>query len=229
MIVDFISFWVAVLPPYRGQAMLIETILTDPILFLRIIILVVASVTLHELAHGIAALSQGDDTPKKSGHMTLNPVIHMGWESIIFLCIAGMAWGQMPINPARFRHKKISNILVSIAGPLLNLGLGILFLLILKLDFSLFSTRILSSEFLYLGASINLSLFLFNMLPIPPLDGFHVFSEFFPSLKPLESSPFGLLALTILLVSGFSLGLGFIANAVICAVVPSMQGCQVVF
>ncbi len=110
--------------------MLFETLLTNPIFFLRTILIVVISITLHELAHGFVALSQGDDTPKRTGHLTLNPVVHMGWESIIFLCLAGIAWGQMPINPARFRHKKISNILVSAAGPILNLCLGILFSII---------------------------------------------------------------------------------------------------
>ncbi len=72
--------------------MLINTLLTDPVLFFRIVLIVIASVTLHELAHGWVALSQNDDTPKRSGHLTLNPIVHMGWESIIFLCIAGIAW-----------------------------------------------------------------------------------------------------------------------------------------
>ncbi|MCV3215717.1 hypothetical protein OGM63_19740 [Plectonema radiosum NIES-515] len=61
-------------------------------------------------------MSQGDDTPQRTGHLTLNPVVHMGWESIIFLCIAGIAWGQMPVNPSKFRSAKLGNIIVSAAG-----------------------------------------------------------------------------------------------------------------
>jgi Zn-dependent protease len=209
--------------------MLIETLLTDPVLFLRIIVIVIASVTLHELAHGWAALTQGDNTPQKSGHMTLNPVVHMGWESIIFLCLAGIAWGQMPVNPSRFRHPKMSNILVSVAGPLLNLALGILFIVLLRFDLSLSSMRILSPEFLYLAAYINLSLFLFNMLPIPPLDGFYVYSEFFPALKLLNNSPLGLFALIILFNSGLTSGLSLLTKGVLCTAIPSLESCHALF
>jgi len=75
---------------------------------------------------------------------------------------------------------------------------------------------ILSEQFLYFGASINLSLFIFNLLPIPPWDGFHVFSEIFPGLKPLKDSPFGFFALMIIFISpGFSEGLYAMSNVVI--------------
>ena len=196
--------------------MFIETLATNPLLFFRIVLILILSVSLHELAHGFAALSQGDDTPKKTGHMTLNPVVHMGWESIIFLCIGGMCWVQMPVNPSKFRSPKWGNILVSAAGPLLNLGLAFLFIILLRLSSSPPINGILSYQFLYLGASINLSLFIFNLLPIPPLDGFHVFSEFFPALKPLKDSPFGFFALMIIFISpGFSEGLYAISNVVI--------------
>lgn len=195
--------------------MLIEELVYNPILFFRIIVIVIASVCLHELAHGWAAILQGDDTPLKRGHMTLNPVVHMGWYSIIFLCIGGICWGAMPVNPDKFRSPKWGNILVSAAGPLLNLALGILFLILLKLASNPPLEGILSLQFLLLGARINLILFLFNLLPIPPLDGFHVFSEFFPSFKPLENSPYGLLALMIIFTGGFTLGLGAVADLII--------------
>lgn len=198
--------------------MLINELLINPLVFFRIIVIVIASVCLHELAHGWAAVTQGDDTPRKTGHLTLNPVVHMGWYSIIFLCIGGICWGQMPVNPSKFRSPKWGNILVSAAGPLLNLALGILFLIVLKVSFSSPLTGIVSSQFLLLGARINLILFLFNLLPIPPLDGFHVFSEFFPSFKPLENSPYGLLALMIIFSGGFASGLGEIADLIIRAV-----------
>ncbi len=194
--------------------MLINELFTNPVLFFRIVVIVIVSVCLHELAHGWAAITQGDDTPLKRGHMTLNPVVHMGWYSIIFLCLGGICWGQMPVNPSKFRSPKWGNIWVSAAGPLLNLALGILFLILIKLSISTPLEGILSLEFLLLGARINLILFLFNLLPIPPLDGFHVFSEIFPSLKPLENSPYGLLALMIIFSSGLTSGLGDVANLI---------------
>ena len=147
-----------------------------------------------------------DDTPTITGHMTLNPVIHMGWPSLIFLCLAGISWGQMPVNPANFRTEKWSNIIVSAAGPFLNLCLAFLSILMIKGTVYTSLGNIFSPEFFLLAARLNVVLFLFNLLPIPPLDGFHVFSELFPSLKPLRNSPFGLAAFMILFISGaFSL------------------------
>ena len=196
--------------------MFIETLITEPIHFFRIVAIVIFSITLHELAHGWAAMSQGDNTPQQTGHLTLNPVVHMGKESIIFLCLMGIAWGQMPVNPSKFRSGKLGNILVSAAGPLSNLALGILFIMMLKILAILSLSGLFSAEFLYLAARINLTLFLFNLLPIPPLDGFHVFSEIFPQLKPLEYTQFGLFAMMVLfIVPGFGIGLGRIADFLI--------------
>jgi Zn-dependent protease len=196
--------------------MFIKILFTEPIYFFRIILIVIFSITLHELAHGWAAMSQGDNTPQKTGHLTLNPIVHMGKESIIFLCLMGIAWGQMPVNPSKFRSPKLGNILVSAAGPLLNLTLGILFIGVLKLLSNLSISGFFSGEFLYLAARINLTLFLFNLLPIPPLDGFHVFSEIFPKLKPLENTQFGLIALMLLfIIPEFGTGISGIADLVI--------------
>ncbi|MEA5565162.1 site-2 protease family protein [Anabaena sp. UHCC 0399] len=193
--------------------MFIETLITEPILFFRIVVIVILSVTLHELAHGWAAMSQGDNTPQKTGHLTLNPVIHMGVESLIFLCLTGIAWGQMPVNPAKFRSPTLSNIIVSAAGPLSNLALGILFIALLKFFANPDSPGIFSFEFLYLASRINLTLFLFNLLPVPPLDGFHVFSEIFPQLKPLQHTNFGIFAMMLLfIVPGVGTGLSKIAE-----------------
>ncbi|AUB37720.1 Zn-dependent protease [Nostoc flagelliforme CCNUN1] len=161
-------------------------------------------------------MSQGDNTPQQTGHLTLNPVVHMGKESIIFLCLMGIAWGQMPVNPSKFRSGKLGNILVSAAGPLSNLALGILCIGMLKFISNRSLSELLSGEFLYLAAQINLTLFLFNLLPIPPLDGFHVFSEIFPQLKPLQYSQFGVFAMMLLfIIPEFGTGLSEIAHLVI--------------
>ncbi len=181
--------------------MFLTTLLTEPVLFLRIVIVIIISVCLHELAHGWAALSQGDDTPKQSGHMTMNPVVHMGWQSIILLCLAGIAWGQMPVNPDKFRFPRFSNILVSAAGPLMNLALCLLAVFLLKVLAGPISVGVVSYKFLNIVARTNIILFLFNLLPIPPLDGFHVVSEIFPSLKPLNNSPLGLMMMMIVFIN----------------------------
>jgi Zn-dependent protease len=213
-------------PPYLTEVKnaIIQDLFTHPLYFLRIILIVIISITLHELAHGVAALSQGDKTPVLLGRMTANPLVHMGWESIIFLCLFGIAWGQMPVDPRQFRHPKWGQILVSAAGPLLNIALGIICIGILKWNLKVAFGMILSSGFLYMGAAINLSLFLFNLLPIPPLDGFYVFSELFPKLKVLDVRPYGLLLLSVFMFTGFSKALSIIVNAVISTIVPSFYG-----
>lgn len=196
--------------------MFINTLITNPIHFFRVVVIVIISITLHELAHGWAAMSQGDDTPERTGHITLNPVVHMGWESIFFLCIAGIAWGKMPVNPYKFRWAKLSNILVSGAGPLCNLVLGILCISLCKFFLNSPLREIASIQFIYMAARINLVLFLFNLLPLPPLDGFYVFSEIFPKLKALENTQFASLALFVLfLIPGLGAALGKIADLII--------------
>ena len=83
------------------QNLFISRLFSDPIFFIRYIVIIIGSIVIHELAHGIAAISQGDNTPKTSGHITPDPIVHMGWVSIIFLCVSGMAWGLMPVNPSK--------------------------------------------------------------------------------------------------------------------------------
>jgi Zn-dependent protease len=156
---------------------------TNPVFYVQAVVVTILSICLHELGHGFAALSQGDDTPSRSGHITMNPVVHMGVPSLVLLMVIGIAWGQMPVNPSRFRSRQWGDFLVSIAGPLTNLALTALFVTALKANIPF-----LKPEFLIYGAIINASLFLLNMIPIPPLDGFNVFSKFFPNLQFLNSS-----------------------------------------
>lgn len=156
---------------------------TNPVFYVQAVVITILSICLHELGHGFAALSQGDDTPSRSGHITMNPVVHMGMPSLVLLLVIGIAWGQMPVNPARFRSRQWGDFLVSIAGPLTNLALTALFVAALTAKISF-----LKPDFLIYGAIINATLFLLNMIPIPPLDGFNVFSKFFPNLQFFNSS-----------------------------------------
>jgi Zn-dependent protease len=186
--------------------MLLQSLFSDPIYFLRFVVIIVFSIVLHELGHGIAATYQGDDTPHATGHMTLNPVIHMGWPSLIVLCLVGMAWGAMPVNPRKFKDGSTGRIMVSAAGPMTNFAIAAVCIIVINL-FSRQTGSLVSLEFFYMAASINLGLGLFNLLPIPPLDGFSVCSEFFPSLKALTHHPAANFIFILLFVTG---GLQFI-------------------
>lgn len=179
--------------------MFLTELFTHPIFFLRYVAIVIVSISVHELAHGWVAVAQGDDTPQRTGHLTPNPLIHMGLESVLFLCVAGVAVGQMPINPAKFRSPRMGNILVSVAGPFSNLAIGLFCIVMLKLTVGTSSTHIWSVDFFLLAAQINFVLFLFNLLPAPPLDGFRVLCEIFPELKLLDDT-IGLFLLMILLL-----------------------------
>jgi len=138
---------------------------------------VVGSITLHELGHGFAALRYGDDTPRRSGHITWNPVVHMGPYSLIALLLIGIAWGMMPVDPSRMKGR-YAETKVLLAGPLVNLALFLIAAVLYALWTPL-ATRAGVEEplltnmdiFLRLGAMLNVVLFLFNLVPIPPLDG----------------------------------------------------------
>lgn len=199
--------------------MFLEILFEDPALFLKYVVIIILSICLHELAHGFAAIAQGDDTPQASGHMTMNPMVHMGGPSLLFLCLSGMAWGLMPVTPSKFRNKKYGDFLVAAAGPAMNLTLALLAILIFNVSIRLSWDQILSSKFVLMLAQINFSLCLFNLLPIPPLDGFRVWSTFIPSLKVLQG-PFGMVLLVLLfVVPGFGDALVSCSNAMIQALV----------
>jgi Zn-dependent protease len=195
--------------------MLIQTLLSDPISYFRIIVIIILSITFHELAHGVVAIHQGDDTPIKTEHMTPNPITHMGVESIILLCVVGLAWGAMPVNPNKFHHPRWSSVFVAAAGPLSNLGIALGSIALLNMTFA-FDWTAVSPHFLFLAAWINVELFLLNLLPLPPLDGFHVICGFLPQLKVLENSPLGLVTLVILFTGGLASGLSVLAKLGIC-------------
>ena len=133
---------------------------------------------------------EGDDTPRVTGHMTANPVVHMGMPSIIAFLIIGIAWGMMPVNPYRFRHGKWGRIFVSAAGPLMNLGLAVISLTILGCMWSPFDRDLTHVElFLFTGGFLNLILFALNMLPVPPLDGSNILSNLSQTVRGWYSHP----------------------------------------
>ena len=96
-----------------------------PFMLLSWIFWVIFSITLHELGHGWAAIRVGDDTPVRTGHMSMNPLVHMGATSLIVFAVVGIAWGAMPVNPSRFRGKH-ADALVAAAGPAINVGLFVI-------------------------------------------------------------------------------------------------------
>lgn len=161
--------------------------------FFAIVISVVISITLHELAHGWAAIRLGDLTPIKTGHMTGNPLIHMGPFSIGMLMVIGIAWGQMPIDPTRLKGK-YAEAWVAFAGPATNFMLAFAALtgLGLWLRFGgLPTTQVQENgmNFLEYFGGINAVLGVFNLFPVPPLDGSHILANFNRKYARFMSDP----------------------------------------
>lgn len=139
---------------------------------------VLFSITLHELAHGWAALWQGDDTPRRYRRMTLNPIVHMGPMSLLMFAIIGIAWGLMPVDPSRFRWKRKGRVVVAAAGPAMNILLGFAALTCTALwgRYGIAREPLHQNVllFLFTGGWLNLALAVFNLLPFPPLDGSNI-------------------------------------------------------
>jgi Zn-dependent protease len=192
----------------------IETLSRDPPFFFATIIAVVISITLHELAHGWVAIRNGDDTPITSGHMTLNPLVHMGGLSLILLALVGIAFGAMPIDRTRLRGR-YAEAKVAAAGPAMNLLLGICAILAIGLWLRFGrppgETGPGANGLLLLDrfATLNIALMLFNLLPVPPLDGSHILANISSKYRRLLSNEFAQGAATAIFF-GLFLGAGYV-------------------
>ena len=173
--------------------MFIQYLQKDPLLYVSIVVTVIVSIILHELAHGWAAIWQGDDTPIRLGHMTVNPMVHMGGFALAMLVLIGIAYGQMPVNPSRFRSR-YGDALVSVAGPAMNLLLAFVGLTSLGIweqwsPENITQTQVNAREFLWLFGTTNIVLCLFNLIPVPPLDGSTIVATFHPGYAKLVNDP----------------------------------------
>lgn len=165
---------------------------------------VVVSICLHELGHGWAAIRCGDTTPRDLGHMTLDPMKHMGIVSFVMLAVVGITWGLMPVQPDNFRRRH-DDALVSLAGPAVNVLLCVVCLIGAVASLRLLSgdTMVYSYVVFTMGLQINLIGAIFNLVPIPPLDGSTALASFVPAMKQFVRSPqAGIVGLFIMLVFG---------------------------
>jgi Zn-dependent protease len=173
--------------------MFIQSAFEDPPYFITVVVTVILSIVLHELAHGVTAVRLGDPTPRETGHLTANPLVHMPPVAIATLLLAGIAWGSMPINSSRLRGR-FGEAIVAFAGPLANLLLAALALTAAGL-WQLATTDEPARQvenawnFLRIFGAVNLALFAFNLLPVPPLDGSHILANFSPDYRRFINDP----------------------------------------
>ncbi|WP_373598517.1 site-2 protease family protein [Paraclostridium bifermentans] len=137
---------------------------------------IAVAISVHEFGHAYVAHLLGDDTAKMSGRMTLDPMKHVDPLGLIMLIVARFGWAKpVPVNPNNFKNYKVGNLLVSLAGPLFNVITAIIVINLMgfvKLEALII---ILDSIFMY-----NVGFAAFNLLPLPPLDGWGIVSTFIP-------------------------------------------------
>lgn len=164
----------------------------------------------HEWAHAIVADRLGDPTPRSYGRMTPNPFVHLDLFGTIMLLLVGFGWASTPVSPNRLRgNPRTSMAIVSVAGPAANLLMATVLALpiITGLVNPAANGAILPSPFgfLYIGIQINLLLMVFNLLPIPPLDGFSILLGILPAELAYQLAPLRQYGMMILLVVIFLL------------------------
>lgn len=152
----------------------IETIIVTAVALL-------ITIVLHELAHGYMALALGDDTAQRMGRLTLNPLAHLNLPGVISLLIFKFGWANpVPVNFNRLKPRRLGIILVSIAGVSMNLIIA--FFASFGYVYTLYhKSNVLFSEFFALLLIYNISFAVFNLLPLPPLDGSKLIVSFFPT------------------------------------------------
>jgi Zn-dependent protease len=182
----------------------------SPMLLVSWVFWVIASIVLHELGHGAAAIRRGDYTPAETGHMTWNPMVHMGGLALIMFAIFGFTWGLMPVDPTRMRGR-YAEAFVAAAGPFVNLCLFLVItvLNVLWLKFGHGAGDPLYTNlftFLWAGSAINLMGLVFNLIPFPPLDGSRILGNFVPAFERLwtreSMAVVGLIAFVLLFRAG---------------------------
>ncbi|MGE4282904.1 MAG: site-2 protease family protein [Clostridia bacterium] len=187
----------------------------DPLELLLSIPALLLAIVFHEFAHGYMADKLGDPTPRSYGRLTLNPIKHLDPLGTIALLTVRYGWAKpVPINPSNFKNPKRDTALVGLAGPMSNLILAFLTLLIAEV----FNINIFISTNVFGGAGIdilgtilfymlvyNTGLAIFNLIPIPPLDGSKIFISILPSrlyYNILRYESYGQVILILLLFTG---------------------------
>ena len=218
--------------------MLLYQLLQDPIQLILVLPCILVSLTFHEWAHGYAANKCGDMTAKMYGRLSLNPLAHLDPIGSVCMLLFGFGWAKpVPIDPRYFKNKHRDDLLVSVAGIAMNLLIFIVFYtlyyaalragvssgLLVRWQGAFYYAQSKSWLFEYLTgvmqytAVISLSLAVFNLLPVPPLDGSHLFNDLFLKKNLFVSrtiARYGMGIVMVLSLTGIlGKGLGFVTGA----------------
>ncbi len=191
----------------------------DPAAFIQqmaiLLVPILIAITFHELAHGYVAYRLGDPTAKNAGRLTLNPIKHLDPLGTIALFLVKVGWAKpVPVNPNYFLNPRQGMILVSVAGPAVNFVLAVIFSIIFHILLWLSPAAAaggaagIMEPLLYMaqaGVLINIGLGVFNLLPVPPLDGSHILAGILPphlAQTYMQVGKYGIIILIVLIFTG---------------------------
>ena len=196
----------------------------------------VLCICLHETCHGLAALAMGDPTAKRMGRLSLNPLKHIDLMGLLMLVVAKFGWAKpVPIDPRYFRNPKLGMAVTALAGPLSNVFLSALsaagymvsMFYAIELDLAFLETL---AEFFNIVFYLSAGLAVFNLLPVPPLDGSKVLFSLLPEKAYwvlLRYERYGMLAMMVLLLTGvLDIPLNILRNGLTGFLAPIFQWTQ---
>ncbi len=173
------------------------------------VIPVLVCITIHEVSHGLCALALGDDTAKREGRLSLNPFKHFDLVGFIMLVVVHFGWAKpVPVDMRRFKNPKLGMALTALAGPASNMILAAVALFLYGLLFSTLYSSTVGFYALYslsITARISVSLGIFNLIPVPPLDGSKVLFSVMPQrwyYVLMRYEKYGSIVMIVLVLTG---------------------------
>jgi Zn-dependent protease len=168
----------------------------NPLMFFIVLIVLVCSIGVHEFAHALVADKLGDPTPRARGRLTLNPLAHIDFVGMLFIMFWGFGWGKpVPYDPFNLRKPSRDAALIAFAGPMASLLLAATGAVFLR-----FVPNVLIQTIVAYVVLLNVTLGIFNLVPLSPLDGFQVVAGLLPKEKRAEWLSFSRYGIFILLL-----------------------------